>query len=96
MADMTKKRVPRPWDELELSKGPAHKLTFQDWLVICGGDEAKARREAEFSSDIMEEVGASSPLREIRWRELPIVGLLHGLRDTALARDLGPPRRDFA
>ena len=95
MADMTKKRVPRPWDELELSNGPAHKLTYQDWLVICDGDEAKARYEAEFSSDIIEEV-AASPMREIRWQVLPFVDLLHGLRDTALALDLGPPRREFA
>ena len=92
---MTKKRVPRPWDELELSNGPAHTLTYQDWLAICDGDEAKARHGAEFSSDIIEEAGAS-PVREIRWHELPFVNLLHGLRDTALALDLGPPRRDFA
>lgn len=57
---MTKNRVPRPWDVLELSDGPSERLTYEGWLKLYEGDVAKVEHELCFRSDVVELVHASA------------------------------------
>lgn len=64
MADVSKNRPAYPFEALELSRGPGHDLTYEDWVELCGGDEIKARYQHEFGGDVFDGADVARFLRE--------------------------------
>lgn len=47
-------KVKRPWDDFELSDGPAREMTLRDYVWLCDGDLSRAMHYCYFKSDIAE------------------------------------------